>query len=645
MTTAEHGSQAPASGRYLAALCMGALGVVYGDIGTSPLYALKECFGPHSGLLPTPGNVLGILSLVLWSLLIVISLKYLVFVMRADNRGEGGILALMALLRPRRADGRLAGTVTIRTTGSGESHVVLVALGLFGAALLYGDGMITPAISVLSALEGLEVVTPAFQPYILPGTIAILLVFFAVQRKGTGGVGAVFGPVTLVWFLVMAVFGVIWIFRNPAVLAAVSPAHAVSFFLENRYRGFLSLGSVFLVVTGGEALYADMGHFGPRPIRLVWAWLVLPALLLNYFGQGALLLVNPKAAANPFYRLAPAWALLPLVALATAATVIASQAVVSGAFSLTRQAVQLGFMPRLEIRHTSAREIGQIYIPSINWALAVCTIGLVLGFRTSSNLAGAYGVAVTATMVVTTLLLYSVSRELWGWSAARAGLLAASFLVLDLGFFLANIIKLFHGGWFPLLVGAVVFVLMTTWKRGRTILADRIREKTVPFAAFLARIEEVRPVRVGGTAVYLVREEQGTPPALFKNVQHNRVLHERNLFVSVVTEEVPRVDGEDRVEHEELAPGFHRLLVRYGFMEDPDLHLALSGAKLPGLPLDPRALTYILARETLLATDRPGMAIWRERLFSRMSRNARGAAAFFHLPPDQVIEIGSQIEL
>jgi len=644
VTTAAHGSQAPASGRYLAALCMGALGVVYGDIGTSPLYALKECFGPHSGLLPTPDNVLGILSLVLWSLLIVISLKYLVFVMRADNRGEGGILALMALLRPRRADGRLAGTVTVRTTGSGESHTVLVALGLFGAALLYGDGMITPAISVLSALEGLEVVTPAFRPYILPGTIVILLVFFAVQRKGTGGVGAVFGPVTLVWFLVMAGFGTIWIVRNPSVLAAVSPTHAVSFFLENRYRGFLSLGSVFLVVTGGEALYADMGHFGPRPIRLVWAWLVLPALLLNYFGQGALLLVNPKAVENPFYRLAPAWALLPLVALATAATVIASQAVVSGAFSLTRQAVQLGFMPRLEIRHTSAREIGQIYIPSINWALAVCTIGLVLGFRTSSNLAGAYGVAVTATMVVTTLLLYSVSRELWGWSVAKAALLAASFLVLDLGFFLANIIKLFHGGWFPLLVGAVVFVLMTTWKRGRAILADRIREKTVPLAAFLSRIEEVRPVRVPGTAVYLLREEQGTPPALFKNVQHNRVLHERNLFVSVVTEEVPRVDG-DRLDQEELAPGFHRLHVRYGFMEDPDLHQALASAKVPGLKLDPSALTYILARETLLATDRPGMAIWRERLFSRMSRNARGAAAFFHLPPDQVIEIGSQIEL
>ncbi|HEV2844700.1 MAG TPA: KUP/HAK/KT family potassium transporter, partial [Thermoanaerobaculia bacterium] len=504
--------------RYLLGLSLGALGIVYGDIGTSPLYALRECFhGPHA-VPPSHDNVLGVLSLVFWSLVIIISIKYLVFVMRADNRGEGGILALMALVPPRYREAR-------------SGQWVLVAMGLFGAALLYGDGMITPAISVLSAVEGLEVATPFFNPYIVPITLVILLVLFAIQRRGTAGIGALFGPVMILWFATLAVLGAFWIVRVPAVLAAVNPGHAVRFFAQNGWQGFLVLGSVFLVVTGGEALYADMGHFGRRPIRLAWFTLVLPALLLNYFGQGALLLTHPDAAENPFYelarRLAPDWILYPMVILATAATVIASQAVISGAFSLTRQAVQLGYIPRMEIIHTSGREIGQIYIPSINWLLMLSTFGLVLGFQKSTNLAAAYGVAVTATMVITTLLACMVALRLWNWKPALVLPVTAVFLLLDSSFFGANIIKLADGGWFPLLVGLVIYTLMATWKKGRQILAERLADGALPFEQFVASVGPEGPRRVSGTAVFMARDPRGTPTALLHNLKHNKVLHAR----------------------------------------------------------------------------------------------------------------------
>ncbi len=624
-------SQGP-SGRYLLFLSLTALGVVYGDIGTSPLYALRECFGSHNHIAVSLPNILGVLSLILWSLILVISLKYLVFILRADNRGEGGILALTALVTPVRAS----------ATGG---RWLLVVMGLFGAALLYGDGMITPAISVLSAVEGLEIATPFFAPYVIPITVAILIGLFWFQHRGTAGLGAVFGPITLLWFVVLSVMGIYQILQEPAVLAAVNPWHGIDFFLRNGWTGFLVLGSVFLVVTGGEALYADMGHFGSRPIKLAWFAVVLPSLLFNYFGQGALLARHPEAVANPFYRMAPAWGLYPLVFLATVATVIASQAVISGAFSLTMQAVQLGYSPRLDIEHTSAREFGQIYLPAVNWGLMVACIGLVLGFRSSGHLAAAYGVAVTTTMVITTLLFYFVATHRWKWPVPLAAVLCAGFLAFDLSFFGANILKIAHGGWFPLLVAAIIFTLLATWKRGRQILIRRLRITSVPVTSFLQSLGAFAPARVSGTAVFMNGNPEGTPTALLHNLKHNKVLHERLIILTVATEEVPHVPLQERVEVERLGEGIYRLTARYGFMEDPDIPRALSRVSLDGWKFDMAQTTFFLGRETLISTEKPGMARWRENLFIFMSRNARSATSFFGLPPNRVVELGAQVEI
>lgn len=619
-------------GRYLFVLSLATLGVVYGDIGTSPLYAIRECFhGPHA-ITPSAANVLGVLSLVFWALIIVISIKYLVFVLRADNHGEGGILSLTALATPIRPSGR-------------TEHFFLILIGIFGAALLYGDGIITPAISVLGAMEGLTVATPVLSPYVVPITILILVALFLFQSRGTAKVGRVFGPITFVWFAVLAVLGTAQILRYPGVVAAVNPLYGLDFFLQNGWHGFLILGSVFLVVTGGEALYADMGHFGTRPIRVVWFSVVLPALLLNYFGQGALLLEDPDAAHNPFYRLAPTWALYPMIVLATSAAIIASQAVISGAFSLTMQAVQLGFSPRLKINHTSTREYGQIYIPAVNWALMVGCIAIVIGFRSSSNLAAAYGVAVTSTMVITTLLFYVVARSVWQWNRLAVAALAIFFLIVDLAFFGANIIKVAHGGWFPLLLAAVVFIVMTTWKNGRRILNARIQSESRPLEEFLQDMARRPPMRVPGTAIFMNGNASRTPPALLHNLEHNKVLHQRVLFLTVKTKQIPFVAHEDRMEVEPLGDGFLRLKVYYGFMEDPDIPKVLETISVPGFTFEPKETTYFLGRETIIASKRPGMALWREKLFSIIAQNATSATAYFCLPPDRVVEMGEQIEI
>ena len=621
----------PRSRRYFATLSLVALGVVYGDIGTSPLYAIRECFfGPHA-IAPTPDHVLGVLSLIFWALVIVISIKYLVFVLRANNRGEGGILALMALATPIRPTGR-------------EERPVLILLGIFGAALLYGDGIITPAISILGAMEGLSVATPALEPYIVPITVAIIVWLFWFQSHGTSRVGKVFGPVMLLWFAVLGTLGAIEVAKQPWVLQAVSPVYALRFFADTGWQGYLVMGSVFLVVTGGEALYADMGHFGTGPIRFDWFAVVLPSLLLNYFGQGALLLTDSKAAENPFYMLAPPWAIFPMIVLAVAAAVIASQAVISGAYSLTMQAVQLGFSPRIRIDHTSTREFGQIYIGGINWALMIGCILIVLAFRTSSNLAAAYGVAVTTTMVITTLLFFVVARERWRWGRLTAGALAAAFLVIDGAFFGANIIKVAQGGWLPLALAAAIFAVMLTWKRGRRILAERIQRDAKPLDEFIAEARHRPIMRVPGTAIFMSGTAGKTPPALLHNLEHNKVLHERVIFVTVKTEQVPFVADDGRVAVEDFGGGMYRVKVHYGFMEEPDIPAALaSGPR--GLPPMEADTTYFLGRETIIATSRPGMAPWRERLFAVLARNATTATAYFGIPPDRVVEMGEQIEI
>ncbi len=605
------------------------MGVVYGDIGTSPLYALRECLHGAHAVAPTPENVLGVLSLVFWTLVVVVAIKYHIYVIKFDNRGEGGILALMALVRPQGVSRWL--------------YAVLLAVGLFGAALLYGDGILTPAISVLSAVEGLEVATPVFSPYVVPITIAILVTLFAFQRRGTGGIGAVFGPIILLWFGTLAALGVRGILAEPSVLAAINPTHAVNFFTRNGLQGFLVLGAVFLVATGGEALYADLGHFGHRPIQVDWFCVVMPGLLLNYFGQGALLIQRPEAADNPFYRLAPDWLLYPLVALATMATVIASQAVISGAFSLTRQAVQLGYLPRVKIDHTSSAEIGQIYIPGINWALMVATIGLVLAFRASTNLAAAYGMAVTTTMVITTLLAYVVARQR-GWNLLLALGITAAFLVADLAFFGANLVKVAQGGWVPLAIAAAVFLLMATWKRGRSYLAEE-RRSALAIEAFLGDLAHRQVVRVPGTAVFLTSTVEGTPPLLLHHFKHNKVLHEQVILLTVLTEVVPKVPLEERVTVEDLGQGFHRAVARYGFMESPNVPRVLHRVDEEGLKLVSQPVTYYLARETLLTTGRSGLPRWRKRIFSFLARNARPATSFFGLPPNRVVEMGAQIEI
>jgi len=612
-------------------LTLAALGVVFGDIGTSPLYALRESFYGSHAVPVTPANVLGVLSLIFWALVLVISIKYVTFVMRADNQGEGGILALMALVP---ADYR-----------GPNSRGVLIGLGLFGSALLYGDGMITPAITVLSAIEGLNVATPLFQPYVVPITVVVLVGLFLVQYRGTAKVGAVFGPVMVVWFVVIAALGVRALVQEPNVLGAINPLHALHFFARNHYHAFVVLGSVFLVVTGGEALYADMGHFGRPPIRMAWFALVQPALMLNYFGQGALLLRQPSAAQNPFYLLAPAWMLLPLVALATIAAVIASQALISAVFSLTHQAVQLGYSPRMAIQYTSAETMGQIYVKQVNWGLMLATIALVIGFESSTNLAAAYGIAVTGTMGITTILAYVVSRHVWGWSRLTAGAICLLFLTVDLAFFGANVLKILHGGWVPLVIATFIFTLMTTWKRGRQVVGDALKARAYPFAKFLQDITLRPPVRVPGTAVFMTGSGAGTPPTLLHNVEHNKVLHHQVVLLTVITSDVPHVPAESRIQVEPLGAQFYRVTLAYGFMEEPNVPEALEAAHAQGLDIDRADTTYFLGRETLLARRGDNMAIWREKLFVLMSSNAMRATAFFKIPSERVVELGLQLEI
>ncbi|MCB0219550.1 MAG: potassium transporter Kup [Chrysiogenetes bacterium] len=610
-----------------------ALGVVYGDIGTSPLYALRECFnGPHS-VHVAPENVLGILSLIFWALVLIISIKYLVFILRADHEGEGGILALMVL-------------ATRSPAGSGKYvKPVLIALGLFGAALLYGDGVITPAISVLSAIEGLSVATPVFDPYVDPITIVILVFLFLFQYRGTAGVGVIFAPLTLLWFVVLAALGIPQIIQNPAILQAANPLYGIEFFAHNGWHGATVLGAVVLVVTGGEALYADMGHFGANPIRLAWFTVVLPSLLINYFGQGALLLSNPEAASNPFYLMAPGWALYPLVGIATVATIIASQAVITGAFSLTSQAVQMGYLPRFEVRHTSEHTMGQIYLPRVNWVLLALTIWLVLNFHTSANLAAAYGIAVTTTMVITSILAAVAMRGLWNWSLPVVIVLTTGFLIVDGAFFGANALKFFHGGWFPILIAAVVYISMATWKRGREILGERLQERTIPFHDFLFSVEEEKPARVPGTAIVMTGYSGGTPVSLLHNYKLNRVLHERVVFLTIETMPRPYLTDEERVIVTDLGKDFFGMIARYGYLERPDVSQLFAIARKQGFDIEVDKSTFLLGRETLRATKRPGMALWRERLFSLMSRNALPATAFFGIPAGRVLEIGVQVDL
>jgi KUP system potassium uptake protein len=592
---------------------------------------MRECFfGSHS-VPATHENVLGVLSLIIYSLVLVISIKYMAIVMRADNQGEGGILALSALL-PQNSANR-------------PNLSALLLLGIFGASLLYGDGTITPAITVLGAVEGLKVATPLFDAYVVPVAVVILMAVFAIQRHGTHRVGRLFGPIMVVWFAAIAALGAAEIVSQPVVLTAIDPRHAVSFFREHGWHGFAVLGAVFLVVTGGEALYADMGHFGKRPIRLAWFTLVLPALLLNYFGQGALLLTNPAAAEQPFFLLAPGWALLPMVGLATAAAIIASQALISGAFSLTQQAIQLGYCPRLDIEHTSHHEIGQVYVPQINWALMLSTIAIVIGFGSSSALAGAYGIAVTSTMVITTVLLQVVATERWKWSPAVAYSVTGIFLTIDLAFFGANLLKVADGGWLPLAIGAALFTLMTTWKTGRQVVAARLTARAVPIEEFLNAVEASGPIRVPGTAVFMTAQPQGTPPALAHNLHYNKVLHDQVVTLMVTTQPIPHVPAAHRLAVRPLGQGVYDVVACYGFMEDPNVPQALSGARAQGLEYDEDDITYFLGRETLIVTKTPGMAMWRERLFELMARNAVRAPTFFRLPPERVVELGVQVEM
>ena len=618
----------------VAALALGALGVVYGDIGTSPLYALRSCFTGPAAVPVTHDNVLGLLSLIFWALALIVSLKYLAFVMRADNHGEGGILALLALAFPERGNHN-ATRVALLMTG----------LGIFGAALLYGDGLITPAITVLGAMEGLEVATPSLKPFIVPLTIGVLVALFSVQRFGSGNVGRVFGWAMLVWFGAIAVLGIRQVIHAPAVIAAINPVYGLRFLVANGWMGFHLLGAVFLVLTGAEALYADMGHFGRRPIRLAWFGLVLPALFLNYLGQGALVLQDATATQNPFFRLAPSWALYPMVGLATAAAVIASQALISGSFSLTMQAVQLGLVPRVAIEHNSSATRGQIYIPWINWALMISCIGLVLGFRSSDNLAAAYGIAVVLTMFITTLLFYFVARRLWNWSPLRAGSLCAVFLIAELAFLGANLAKIVHGGWFPLVVGLVGFTLMATWKTGRRRLRQRLTNSMLPLADFLKDVAQTNPTRVRGTAVFLAGNPEGTPAALTHNFKHNKVLHKRVVLLTIATEEIPYVADEQRVTVADLGNDFFRVIGRYGFMEEPSVPEILALCKPHGLNFREMETTFFLSRETIIPSQRRGLMMWRKRLFALLSRNAQPANAFFHLPPNRVVELGLQVEI
>lgn len=619
---------------YTATMALAALGVVYGDIGTSPLYAVRESLHQGHGVMVSGANVTGVISLIFWSLVMVICIKYLFMVLRADHHGEGGILALTALV---------GGT----SAGGSRKLALLTTVGLFGTALLFGDGMITPAISVLSAVEGLEFILPQSKPYIIPITILILGALFGMQSRGTATVGRIFGPMVLIWFATLTGLGLYEVVQEPSILGALSPHHGFTFFLRNGWHGFLVLGSVFLVVTGGEALYADMGHFGRKPIQLAWFWVAFPALMINYLGQGALLLRNPEAISNPFFLMGPRWALTWVVAIATLATVIASQALISGVFSLSMQAVQLGYLPRLEILHTSATERGQIYVPSLNWLLMFCCVGLVVGFGSSSNLAAAYGVAVTATMLITTVLFFCLLIYSWKWPVYLAASVCSVFLLIELVFFAANVVKIPEGGWFPLMIGWAIFILMSTWKIGRKLLYRLLQGRTIPLQKLLDRLQDEPVNRIPGTAIFMYGNRTGTPPALLANLDHNSILHERVVLVAVETADVPTVLDADRVEVIPVADGFYRIVARFGFMEKPELPCVLHNLDLGGIPLLVHESTFFLGRETVIPRkDRlSGMSHWREKLFAIMTRNAMDATSFFALPPDRVVELGTQLEI
>ena len=613
------------------ALIIGAIGVVYGDIGTSVLYAIKEVFG--GGHVPfTAGNIYGILSIFFWTLTVIVSLKYVVLVLRADNEGEGGLVAMLAL-----ASRAVADRPRLRR--------VLLVVGIFGTSLFYGDGVITPAISVLSAIEGLEVVSPQFKRYVIPLTLLVLLCLFMVQKHGTAGIGRLFGPITLAWFAVIAVLGMSHIVGHPEILKALSPHYALRFMWENPAVSFIILGAVVLCVTGAEALYADLGHFGKGPIRIAWFSVVMPALTLNYFGQGALLLADPGAVTNPFYKMAPAWALIPLVLLATAATVIASQALITGAFSVTRQVIQLGYLPRMNIEHTSIRSAGQIYIPLVNWGLFVAIVLAVVMFRSSSNLASAYGIAVTTDMLITTVLTFFVIRYAWKLPLALCIASTATFFVVDFLFFASNLLKLFDGGWFPLLIGGAIFMLMITWNEGRRLMGEAQRSDAIELKAFLDSVFISPPARVDGTAVFLTAEPGTVPNALLHNLKHNKVLHEQNLFVTVRSHEVPWIPMDRRVEVHPLGNHCWQVIVHYGFKNDIDLPRALDRARHRGCQLEPMTTSYFLSRDVVVPTIGSGMAPWREKLFAQLHHNASGAAGFLSLPNNAVVELGSKVEI
>lgn len=615
----------------LVALTVGAIGVVYGDIGTSVLYAVKEVFG--SGHVPfTPQNVYGVLSIFFWTLTVIVSIKYVVLVLRADNNGEGGLIAMLALASQAVKD-------------RPKLRRVLLGVGIFGTALFYGDGVITPAISVLSAVEGLEVVSPAMKDWVIPVTLVVLLCLFAVQKRGTSGIGKFFGPITLVWFATIAVLGISHIVHHPEILKALSPYYALQFMWQNPGTTFIILGAVVLCVTGAEALYADLGHFGKKPIRLAWFSVVMPALTLNYFGQGALLLARPEAVKNPFYMMAPDWALVPLVVLATMATVIASQALITGAFSVTKQVVQLGYLPRLNVQHTSVHDTGQIYVPAVNWGLFVAIVIAVVMFRSSTNLAAAYGIAVTLDMLITTILTFFVIRYGWGYPLALCVAATGWFFVVDLAFFSSNLLKLLDGGWFPLLIGGIIFTLMMTWKRGREILNEKLRSDAIELKSFLESVFQAPPLRVPGTAVFLTAEPATVPNALLHNLKHNKVLHDHNLFVTVRNHEVPWIGLNQRVEIESLGHDCWQVIIHYGFKNDPDVPRALEQIRSRGCEIEPMTTSYFLSRDMIVPTIGGGMAAWREKLFAQMHHNASGAADFLNLPNNSVVELGSKVEI
>jgi KUP system potassium uptake protein len=615
----------------LAALTLSAIGVVYGDIGTSVLYAMKEVFG--SGHVPfNAENIYGILSIFFWTLTVIVSIKYVVLVLRADNHGEGGLVAMLALASQAVKD-------------QPQLRKVLLIVGIFGTCLFYGDGVITPAISVLGAMEGLEVISPNFKQYVVPLTLVILFCLFLVQKKGTTGIGKFFGPITLVWFAVLSLLGIIHIASNPEILFAISPHYALGFMWKNPGITFIILGAVVLCVTGAEALYADLGHFGKKPIRLAWFSVVMPALVLNYFGQGALLLKNPAAVKNPFYMMAPDWALIPLLVLATLAAVIASQALITGAFSVTKQVIQLGYLPRLNIIHTSVREAGQIYIPFVNWGLFVAIVLAVVMFKTSGNLAAAYGIAVTTDMLITTILTFFVVRYGWKYPLWLCIVATGWFFVVDFAFFASNLLKLFAGGWFPLMIGGAIFTLMLTWKQGRRMLADKQRVDAIDLKSFLEAVFISPPTRVEGSAVFLTADKGSVPNALLHNLKHNKVLHEKNLFVTVRNHEVPWIGMNKRIEVESLGHHCWQVVLNYGFKNDPDVPAALTHMKGRGCELDNMTTSYFLSRDTVVPTLGEGMAPWREKLFAQMHHNASGAADFLNLPVNSVVELGSKIEI